>query len=222
MVKKLIVITALAATVAAVAIGGKYVINASDMTGQYDGVTVNTENSNAEETVGYIEISSAVEGYECTKADVDSFFAEIEPEFSDIIERVWVNGWQGESGVQGSTVDDEIIYRTIGNRAKDAYITNTFEDILDMWKNGEKVVIIGQNLVTDETTYVIGGEEFRIVGIYGEGPMDDHMAIPLGAYPNLDTINVFCIHFSEQLSETQMDLLNQAVEKVFDGKFSIK
>lgn len=219
MVKKIITVTMLLATaiVAVVAIRGKHIINASDM-------TVNTENADAKDMITSIEISSVGIGYEyeCTKADVDVFFEEIEPEFSAIIERIWVNGWHGEAGVQGSTVDDEIIYRTIGNRDRNAYITNTSEDILDMWKSGEKVVIIGQNLVTDETTYVIGGEEFRIVGIYGDGPMENHMAIPLGAYPNLDSIDAVCIQFSEPLSETQMNVLNNTVEKVFDGKFSIK
>ena len=219
MVKKIIAVTMLLATAiaAVVVIRGKHIVNASD-------VTVNTENADVKETITSIEISSVGIGYEyeCTKADVDVFLKEIEPEFSEIIERIWVNGWHGEAGVQGSTVDDEIIYRTIGNRDRNAYITNTSENILDMWKSGEKVVIIGQNLVTDETTYVIGGEEFRIVGIYGDGPMENHMAIPLGAYPNLDSINAVCIQFSEPLSETQMNVLNNTVEKVFDGKFSIK
>lgn len=222
MFKKIITVTAVVVAVSLVGIGGKNIANAAIGNSESGSVSVNTENTKVNDEITSIEFSVVDDAYKCTKAEVDKFLAEIEPDFSDKIERIWVNGWQGEAGVQGSTVDDEVIYRTIGGRDRNAYITNTFEDILDMWEAGEKVVLVGQNLVTDETTYQIGGEEYRIVGIFGEGPMEDHMALPLAAYPELDTINAVCIMFNEPLSDAQMELLNNAVQDAFGGKISIK
>lgn len=222
MFKKLIAVTAVVVAVSLMVIGGKNIANAAIGNSQSGNASVNTENTKVKEQTTSIEFSVVDDAYTCTKTEVDNFLAEIEPDFSDVIERVWVNGWQDEAGVQGSTVDEEVIYRTIGGRDRNAYITNTFEDILAMWEAGEKVVIVGQNLVTDETTYQIGGEEYRIVGIFGEGPMDDHMALPLAAYPELDTINAVCIMFNEPLSDAQMELLNNAAQDAFGGKISIK
>ncbi len=222
MFKKLIAIAVAGVTVALVAIGGKHIANAAADTQQSNSLNVNTEDTDEIESTVTIEFSVVDDAHYCTKAEVDNFLAAINPEFSDKIERIWVNGWQDESGVQGSTLDDEVIYRTYGNLARNAYITSTFEDIQKMWANGEKVVLVGKNLVTDETTYRIGNEEYRIVGIFGEGPMDDHMALPLAAYPELDTINVVCVSFNGPVSESQMEMLDKAAQEAFDGKISIK
>lgn len=217
MVKKLIAVTAVVVAVLAVSVAGKNITKVTADDGQTNSVAVNAEKT--DETYTSIEFDVS-EGALCTKAEIDAFLAEIEPDFSDIIERVWVNGWQGEAGVQGSTLDD-VIYRTYGMLDKNAYITSTCEDIKDMWEAGEKVVLVGEKLVTDETTYRIGDEEYRIVGIFREGPMEDHMALPLDAYPEIDTINVFCIGFKKALTDSQMEQLETALDKTFGEKVTI-
>ena len=228
MVKKLLAVTIVSVAAFIVVVGGKKDDSSSNNAGtdvkiqQSDSVSDNISENDAAEAVTTIEFSIVEDGCYSTTAQVDKFLAEVKTEFEDKIDRIWVNGWQDESGVQGSTVDDEVIYRTIGGRARNAYITNSFEDIVDMWEAGEKVVIVGQNLVTDETTYKIGDEEYRIVGIYGEGPMENHIALPLAAYPELDTIDAVCIMFSEPVSEAEMEQLDKASQDAFGGKISIK
>ena len=105
------------------------------------------------------------EGVYCTKAEWDEFYKIINDSFGDKIERIWLNGWHNESGVQGVTVDDDVIYNLWGMVDRKAYISNSCEDIIADFEAGEKVVLIGKDLVTDETTYTIGGEEYEIVGV---------------------------------------------------------
>lgn len=173
----------------------------------------------AQETKGIAyEFYISEEGVYCTKAEWDEFYKIINDSFGDKIERIWLNGWHNESGVQGVTVDDDVIYNLWGMVDRKAYISNSCEDIIADFEAGEKVVLIGKDLVTDETTYTIGGEEYEIVGIFREGPMAEHMAVPVASYPDLDTVNVFLIYFTESLTDAEVEIINEAVEKCFDGK----
>ena len=158
----------------------------------------------------------------CTTAEWEAFYQSIDTALSSKIERIWLNGWNNESGVQGLTVDDNVIHNSLCMLDKNAYIHNSYEDILLAFNNGEKVVLIGEALVTDEKTYKIGEEEYEIIGVFGKGPMEEHMQVPIEVYPNLETIDVFIIYFSEALTDSDLEFINSASENYFGGKISVK
>ena len=157
----------------------------------------------------------------CTKTEWETFYRSIEETLGSKIERIWLNGWNDEAGVQGISVDQNVIYNSLCMLDKEAYINNSYEDILLAFNKGEKVVLIGEDLITDEKTYKIGDEEYEIIGVFGKGPMAEHMQVPVEVYPNLETIDVFIIYFSETLTEVEIELLNAATENSFGGKMSL-
>ena len=168
------------------------------------------------------EFYIAEDGVYCTTAEWEAFYKTINDSFGDKIERIWLNGWHNESGVQGVTVDDDVIYNLWGMVDRKSYIANSCEDIIADFEAGEKVVLIGEDLVTDETTYTIGGEEYEIVGIFREGPMAEHMAVPVAKYPDLNTVNVFLIYFTETLTDAEVEIINTAVKNCFGEKMCVE
>ena len=120
------------------------------------------------------------------------------------------------------TVGSTRFYDVILNNAlSGAYINNEDEYIIEQFDNGEKVALVGEEIVNGEDTITINGEEFKIIGIMG-GSTRHIIYIPYAhMQENVDYFGAAII-LSKPLLENEYEELAEIAESCFDGKAKLE